>query len=214
MINLPIIYRFFQLIYRLSSIGRTGNLPIFNRLNSINYRSGWFAPVLTFWKPDANHQLIVNPYAVIINLSSANPSIIHRRTSNGNAARKRDQGPDAVSAYSVQSIDNPSTELWNPSTDTLLNPPIIDRRNRQIDRSGCRKRSSVELSDNRQAICSNRETPSPMDRPSASPNRKVIVKRCPLIVNSVAFRAPIFDRKSTEENPRIDRSGPRERTDR
>ena len=51
--------------------------------------------------------------------------IIHRPASNGNAARERDQRHGAVSAYSVQSIDNPSTELRNPSTDTLPNLSII-----------------------------------------------------------------------------------------
>jgi hypothetical protein len=45
------------------------NPPIINRRNSINYRSGWFTPVLTFWRPDANHQLIVNLYALIVKIA-------------------------------------------------------------------------------------------------------------------------------------------------
>ena len=42
----------------------------------------------------------------------------------------------AVSPYSVQFIDNPLTELWNPSTDTFSDLPITGWRNRQFGRTG------------------------------------------------------------------------------
>lgn len=38
MINLPIIYRFFRIIYRFSSIGRVRNLPIIYRFSPAIYR--------------------------------------------------------------------------------------------------------------------------------------------------------------------------------
>ena len=38
MINLSIIYRFFRIIYRFSSIGRVGNLPIIYRFSPAIYR--------------------------------------------------------------------------------------------------------------------------------------------------------------------------------
>ena len=189
MINLPIIYRFFWLIYRLSSTGRTGNLPIFNRPNSINYRSGWFIPVLRFWKPDPNHHLTIYRRGV---KASANPSIIHRRfgvihrpACCGNAAWTRDQRADAVSTSSARSTDKASARLWNPSTDILSNLAIIGWRNHQIDGQLAGKNIRnyqqliqpvsvaavvalgqwrVELSDNRQAILNNRQTLSPMRR--------------------------------------------------
>ena len=119
------------------------------------------------------------------NLLMRNPSITHRRfgvihrsASTGNTARKLEECQGIVCAKTVQSIDNPSIKLWKPSTDVSPNPPIIDRRNRRTDRSGCRNRS-VESSRNRQID-------SPVDRSSASPNRKVIVNRFAVIVNSAA----------------------------
>jgi hypothetical protein len=65
----------------------------------------------------------------------------------------------------------------NHPTDST-NPSIIHRQCDPIHRSGCRNRS-VESSRNRQID-------SPVDRSSASPNRKVIVNRFAVIVNSAA----------------------------
>lgn len=91
-------------------------------------------------KPGKNHQLIVNLYEVIIKRRSANPAIIywcigaiHRRASNRRGDGKRDLGPRAVSPFPVQSIDNSSTELWNPSMTALSNLPIIGQLNSLID---------------------------------------------------------------------------------
>jgi hypothetical protein len=76
---------------------------------------------------------------------------------------------------------------WTSSSKRgMRNPPTIDRRNFRIDRSGCRIRS-VEASDNRQMISGNRQIDSPVDRPNGSPNRKVIVNRIAVIVNSAAL---------------------------
>jgi hypothetical protein len=92
----------------------------------------------------------------------------------------------------------PFARCWNSqckwvsgSKRGMRNQPRIDRRNFRIDRSGCRNRS-VESS-------GNREIDSPVDRPSASPNRKVIVNPFTVIVNHAALnpskiyqsRAPI-----------------------
>jgi len=101
------------------------------------------------------------------------------------------------------SIDKPSKSPINLSYQCRrrgANHPIIIRRITEIIRFQLRKPlESSELTRGR-------------------PNRKVIIKRCPVIVNSATFdpsrirqsRAPIFDRKSTEENPRIDGPGRRE----
>jgi len=80
----------------------------------------------------------------------------------------------------------------------LRNPSIIHRRCDPIHRSGCRIRS-VESSDNRQMRSRNRHTTPFLDRPSASPNRKVIVNRFAVIVNSAAWNlSPIH-----HQNPEI-----------
>lgn len=131
------------------------------------------------------------------NLLMRNPSITHRRfgvihrsASTGNTARKLEECQGIVCAKTVQSIDNPSIKLWKPSTDVSPNRPIIDRRNRRTDRSGCRNRS-VESSRNRQID-------SPVDRSSASPNRKVIVNRFAVIVNSAARNLSPIHHQNTE----------------
>ena len=73
----------------------------------------------------------------------------------------------------------------------MRNPAIIRRRFGSIHRSGCRYRS-IESSDNRQMIYGNRQTTPLPEGPSGPPNRKVIVNRVPVIVNSAAWNlAPI-----------------------
>lgn len=72
----------------------------------------------------------------------------------------------------------------------MRNLPIIDRRNHRIDRSGCRNRS-VESSRNHQIG-------SPVDRPNGSPNRKVIVNRFHVIINSAAWNLSPIHHQNAE----------------
>jgi len=70
----------------------------------------------------------------------------------------------------------------------LRNPSIIHRRVGSIDRSGCRNRS-VESSDNRQMIRGNRQI---------APNRKPIVNRFAIIVNSAAWNPSTLHQQNAE----------------
>jgi hypothetical protein len=148
-----------------------------------------------------------------------NPSIIHRRfgvihrsASNGNSARMRGQRQGVVGPKAVQSIDNPSTELRKPSTDVLPNLLIIyrfspaiyrfsrrfsmkqrprnDRRNHRIERFGRRNRS-VESSRNHQIA-------PLLGWRRGSPNRKVIVNRFAVIVNSAAWNLSPIHHQNAE----------------
>jgi len=88
------------------------------------------------------------------------------------------------------------------STAPKTNLLIFDRRNPRINRSGWRNRSVVAPR--------NYQIDSPVDRPSASPNRKIIVNRFPVIVNRAALnlsrihqsRAPIHQFASESSTSR------------
>jgi len=90
------------------------------------------------------------------------------------------------------------------STDPKNNLPIIYRQIPRIYRSGCRDQG-VELSDNHQMISGNRQIDSPVDRPSASPNRKLIVNRFSVIVNSAGWNLSPIHHQNAEIYHRADR---------
>ena len=79
----------------------------------------------------------------------------------------------------------------------MFNPSIIHRRCDPIHRSACRNRR-VESSDNRQMISGNRQIDLPVDRPNGSPNRKVIVNRFAVIVNSAAWNLSPIHHQNAE----------------
>ena len=129
MINLPIIYRFFRIIYRFASIGSIFNLPIIYRQNRINYRSRRYAAVFSFCSRRANHQLIVNPKALIITPASADPSTIHRRFGLIHRSGRRSGPPNR------KVIVNRFAVIVNP---VALNLSTIDQQNGQIHQLGRR----------------------------------------------------------------------------
>ena len=141
MINLPIIYRF-------ASIGSIFNLPIIYRQNRINYRSRRYAAVFSFCSRRANHQLIVNPKALIITPASADPSTIHRRFGLIHRSGRRSGPPNRkviVNRFAV--IVNPVA--WNLSPIHHQNAEIYHLAERllgaQLPDSSAR---SVEPTDN------------------------------------------------------------------
>lgn len=169
MINLPIIYRFFRLIYRFSSIGPMRNFPIIYRLISINYRSGRLTAVFAFCRPNPNHQLIVNRFAVIINSAALNPSRIYQSRAPihqfaSESSTLRNQIRNRPAKLAGENIRNYPQPAWPESATAGIyqlarrqpgvqipessenhpinssNLPIIDRRNPGIDRSSAEQR--------------------------------------------------------------------------
>lgn len=166
----------------------------------------------------ANHQLIINPNPVIINLPTLHRAfgepanhqpIINRFAAIiSSTARKRRhvsqpicrQFTDCFSEFAdsagfgfVESTDNLpifSRNLPILARAELRNPSTIDRRIGSTHRSGSRNRS-VESSRDHQID-------SPVDRPSASPNRKVIVNRFAVIVKSAALNLSPIHHQNAE----------------
>ena len=75
----------------------------------------------------------------------------------------------------------------------MRNQPIIDRRNLRIDRSGS-GHESVKSSDNRQMIHRNRQIAPLLRWQNGPPNRKLIVKRFPIIINSAVWNLSTIPR--------------------
>ena len=96
----------------------------------------------------------------------------------------------------LQSSDNDPINSGNHPTD-FTNPSIMHRRIGLTHRPGCGKQG-LESSDNRQMICGNRKIGTFFQRPSSQPNRKVIVNRFAVIVNSAARNLSPIHHQNTE----------------
>jgi hypothetical protein len=164
MINLPIIYRFSRLMYRSSSIARTGNLPIFNRLNSINYRSRRFSGEFRMLRQ--NNLPIVNPCAAALNPYSTNPSIINRRgrvihrSSNRGGTANRKIIVNRFSVFLKLRLDGlsedqiPTSSHNHPSERELYQwIPGIDRQSTDVAHEGDTSWVSSNLPPNPGAYC-------------------------------------------------------------
>jgi len=180
----------------------------------------------------ANHQLIINPNPVIINLPTLHRAfgepanhqpIINRFAAiiSPTAGKRRHVAQpicrqfadhswkfaDSADLGFVESTDNLpifSDNLPILARAEFRNPSIIHRRFGPIHRSGCRNRS-VESSDNRQLISGNRQIDSPVDRPSGPRNHQLIVNRFPVIVNSAAWNLSPIHHQNAEIYHRADK---------
>lgn len=182
MINLPIIYRFFRLIYRFSSISPMLNPSIIDRRFGLIHRSGYrghdfessdnrqmicgnrqITPHEHRTSGSPNHQLIVNRFPVIINPVAWNLSPIHHQNGEIYHLARRLAG-----VLFPESSDNRPSKSGNHPTGSG-NLPIIYRQIPRIYRSGSGNRG-VESSDNRQMIHGNRQIAPFFHRPSYWPN--------------------------------------------